>query len=137
MKRRFFLSGAVLLCVASLVQAVAPVAKPEPPSAARQLQEKLARPVEIPGFEANTPLKEALGYLSEKFDITIIIDTASFQNDVQIQEPEHQPVKLPALKDVPLREILRMLGRQCQGYPVQRGNLVVFVVGTRAQEAAL
>lgn len=118
-------------------RAVVPVEDKKAPSLPRQLQAKLAKPVSVPGFGPNTPLKEALGYLSEKFGLTILIDIEGFQLDLQIQEPQHQPVKLPALKEVPLRVILDLTIKQAQGVTVQRGNLLWVTTQPRARYFAL
>src|SRR5437660_11470402 len=61
---------------------------------ASQLQQKLQQAVSVPGFEPNTPLREALGFLAEHFGLTILIDGQAFKDELQINEPEQQPVKL-------------------------------------------
>jgi hypothetical protein len=98
----------VLLILAPIVSA-APLGGAEDSRAARvrQVHTKLEQLVTVDGFEANTPLKEALGFLSERFDLTILIDTTAFKDELQIMEPENQPVKLPKLVNVPLRTVLR------------------------------
>src|SRR5262245_24392977 len=57
------------------------------------LAEKLETPITIAGFEPNTPLKEALEFLSDTCDFTVLIDTEAFKAD-GIPEVENQPVKL-------------------------------------------
>lgn len=80
----------------------------------RDLQAKLAMPITIDSFDANTPLREALGFLSERYGLTILIDTQAFKDDLQINEIESGPVKLPKMVNVSLGTVMRLLLSQQQ-----------------------
>lgn len=82
------------------------------PSVLRQIKsirEKLNKPVNLPkGIDPNTPLKDALEFLSELHDITILIDTAAFKAGM-LAEPEQAPVGLPKMTNVSFATVLRLL----------------------------
>src|SRR5262245_53066957 len=82
---------------------------------AMELQRRLEQKVDTLGFEPNTPLRDALGFCSEHFGITFLIDTQAFKDDFQINEIGAQPVKLPLLRQVPLRWILQQVVEQQLG----------------------
>src|SRR5262249_51977007 len=67
------------------------------------LEKKLNEPITLAkGLDANTPLKDALEYFSERYNITIIVDTAAFKEENAEVEIEEQNVKLPKLVGVSL-----------------------------------
>ncbi|MGE3804448.1 MAG: hypothetical protein AB7K24_07230, partial [Gemmataceae bacterium] len=104
----------------------------------RELKDKLNTPVTIEGFEPNTPLKEALGFLSERYGMTILIDVQAFQADLQIQEPENQPVKLPKMVNVSLGTILRLLLSQAQAtFLIRRDFVEVTTLQRQAAEKVI
>src|SRR5581483_4118407 len=104
---------------------------------ATQLHERLQQPVEVDGFEAHTPLREALGFLSEHFGFTLVIDTQAFRDDLQIDEIEAKPVKLPKIVHVPLRWILTQVVEQQHGAIVQEGAILWIVPPTRVASRLL
>jgi hypothetical protein len=81
------------------------------------LQEKLDRPVSLEkGIDGNTPFREALEFLSDRYDLPIRIDKKAFASDLQkIQEIENIPVTLPRMTGVKLDKVLRQLLSQVQG----------------------
>jgi hypothetical protein len=84
--------------------------------------EILNQRVTLDGFEPNTPLKEALGFLSERYGVTILLDAQAFATS----DPDKQPVKLPKMYGVSLRTALRMLLDQVQAdYYVSRDGIIV------------
>jgi hypothetical protein len=94
---------------------VADADKPKKETPARILREKLARPVTLDkGFDANTPLKDALDFLADRYDLTIIIDPKAFEV-INVQQVEEQPVRLPRLVGVSLSMVLRLLLNQLRG----------------------
>lgn len=107
--------------------AVPTVEKPKESKAA-QVRNKLLQPVSIPEIEGHTPAKEALDFLSEKFEITYLIDTEAFKTDLMIHEPQHQPVKLPKMEQVRLHTILRMALGQLQADYYVAADGVVHIV---------
>jgi hypothetical protein len=60
------------------------------------------------GLPAGTPLLEALGTLSDRFDITLFLDTKAFER-AGVKDIARQPVKLPALHNVRLAAVLKEL----------------------------
>lgn len=115
-----------VLCVVSAAVAV-PVAEEKPREDPRvyDVREKLALPVSLPGFEPDTPLKEALGFLSERFGVTILVDSEAFKAELMIQEPENQPVQLRQLINVRLSTALRLLLSQAEaGFYVDTDKII-------------
>jgi hypothetical protein len=91
-------------------------ARDHPGSRAGQLRAALARPVDLDkGIEAKTPLREALDALGKQYQLPILVDTAAFQTDLQVQEVESQPVQLPPMTGVTLGTVLQKLAAQVQG----------------------
>ena len=95
----------------------------------RDLRDKLAQPVsfEFPGG----PLKEALEYLSDRYGVTILIDTEAFKSDLMIPEVETTQVKVPKLVGVSLSTVLRLLLAQAQGTYIIRRDYVEVTTGQR------
>ena len=60
------------------------------------------------GIDPNTPLKDALEFLAERWEMNIVINTTAFR-DNGIPELEAQPVRLPKLIGVRASTILRMV----------------------------
>ncbi|GIW80937.1 MAG: hypothetical protein KatS3mg105_2744 [Gemmatales bacterium] len=104
----------------------------------RELKKLLRTPVSIDGFDPGTPLKDALGFISERYNVTILIDSQAFMNDLQIQEPEAQPVKLPRMVNVSLDTILRLLLAQAQGtFIIRRDFIEVTTLQRQAAEKVI
>lgn len=104
---------------------------------AKDVQKHLHQPVALDGFEPNTPLREALGFISEHFGVRILMDTTAFRDDLGIMEPEQQPLKLPKMVGVPLHTVLQLLTAQAQGAVVQIGGVLWVVPPHRARERVL
>jgi hypothetical protein len=102
---------------------------PKPPASAARLQDILAGKVSTDEIAPNTALKDALAFLGERFNVTILIDTQAYKDTLDINEPDQMPVRLPRMSNIPLREILRALCEQAQGAFVQIGD-VLWVVPT-------
>src|SRR5438128_10775704 len=85
-RTEIFLSLAVLGMVCALAgpsaaapATAAPVTKSTEVTAAKALRERLSKPVTLEkGIEANTPLREALQFISDRYDVTILVDTQAF-----------------------------------------------------------
>jgi len=98
----------------------------------RQWREKLDQPVTIE-FDQNTPFREAMSYISERYGMTIRIDLESFQAD-QNPNVEATPVKLPRLANVQLVTGLRPILEQVRADFYTKGD-VLMVVPRRYIEA--
>ena len=92
--------------------AVARKAEVDPAAA---LRAKLAERVDLPnGFDANTPLKDALDFITETYGLPIMLDEDAF-NAIEVQKVGEQAVRLPKLKNVRLSTMLRLLLKQVKG----------------------
>lgn len=105
-------------------QAKAPPAKAaKAASRASQICTSLARPIstehEIP---QGTPLVEALDFVKGNAAVTFLVNSDAFKNDLQIGEPESQPVRLPKLTQIRLDTALRLLLRQANAAYLVRAD---------------
>lgn len=83
-------------------------------SRARQWREKLDQQITVE-FEPNTPLREALSHIAERYKMTILVDTETFKADQDQPDIEGQPVKLMRLPDVKVITALRAIFQQING----------------------
>jgi hypothetical protein len=84
------------------------VARKESKSAA--LLKKLNQPITLDkGIDANTPLKDALEYFSDRYELTILVNTAAFKEENVKEDIEAVPVKLPKMTGVALATALRLV----------------------------
>jgi hypothetical protein len=98
----------------------------------REMKNKLAKPVSLEkGFPDNTALKEALEYLSDRYDVTILVDTQAFKAE-GVDAPEDQPIKLPRMTNVSLATVLRLLTAQINGTYLVRRDFIEITTGRRA-----
>lgn len=111
------------LTLAAVVRAPAQESKPLAKTA-EELHARLTAPIDTDGFEPNTPLREALGFLSERHGLTILIDSQAFRDELKINEPAAIPVKCPKLVNVPVRTALRILLDQAHAGYAQEGSIV-------------
>jgi hypothetical protein len=74
----------------------------------KEIRDKLLKPVTIE-FEAGTPLREALNHISERYGLTILIDTQAFDADQGEKDIENKPIKLQKLVDISLATALRAI----------------------------
>ena len=85
------------------------------PTPAVRLREKLTLPVNLDkGIDHSTPLKDALEFLADRYDVSIIVDTRGFER-IGVQQAEEQPAWLPRMTGVELQAVLRMLLAQIRG----------------------
>jgi type II secretory pathway component GspD/PulD (secretin) len=126
-----------LLLVAANARSWAEEKKPLPAVSGGQLQKKLQRPVSFLGFDANTPVHEAFSHLAETQGLTILIDTQAFKDELQINDIETQPIRLPKLVNVPLRFILQQVAKQQQATVIVEGGVLWVVPAQRAKQRVL
>jgi hypothetical protein len=93
---------------------------------ARQWREKLDATVTIE-FEPNTPLREALSHIAERYGITILVDKEAFQTIQNQPDIDAQPVKLPRLVGVKLVTALRVVLQQVAGDFYTKDNVLTVV----------
>jgi hypothetical protein len=106
-----------LAAILTLAASLAPAAHTggDEPSPATRTRQKLKRLITTPEFEKNTPLKEALRYLSDKGGVTILLDIEAYKSDLQIMEPENYPIALPPIQDKRLEGVLGLILEQTEG----------------------
>ncbi len=76
----------------------------------RELREKLSKPIVLEnGIEANTPLRDALEFLSDQYDVSILVDMEAFKADENTSGLEDAPVRLPKISGVRFSMVLRLL----------------------------
>jgi Mg-chelatase subunit ChlD/tetratricopeptide (TPR) repeat protein len=98
----------------------------------RIMKNKLARPVTLDkGIEANTPLREALEFISDRYDVTVLVDTQAFKAEGN-DTVEETPVKLPKMNGVSLATVLRLLTAQANGTYLVRRDYIEVTTGRRA-----
>jgi hypothetical protein len=121
MSRRLqIITSLVVLALIAPVGAVpAPVEVEKKPAAvigkARELREQLGKPVNLDkGIDGNTPLKDALEFLSQQYGLTFIVNSEAF-TAIGVQQVEEQPVHLPKMVGVPISKALSMLLSQIKG----------------------
>jgi hypothetical protein len=99
----------------------------------RELRQKLSQPVTLDkGIEANTPFKDALEFISDRYDLTILVDTNAFKVDNMIESVDDQTVRLPKMVGVSLGTVLRLLAAQVNGTYLIRRDYVEITTGQRA-----
>ena len=67
------------------------------------------------GIARKTPLKDALEFLSDRYDITILIDSAAFKQRLKIDDVDNAPVHLLRCSNVRLGLVLSLLAKQVNG----------------------
>jgi hypothetical protein len=85
----------------------------------------LHKPIDLDkGVDANTPLRDVLEFLTEnRVDVPFIVDSKAFES-IGIQKVEEQPVSLPKMTGVRLKDVLRLLLQQMRG-DVYTGDFLV------------
>jgi RNA polymerase sigma factor (sigma-70 family) len=77
------------------------------------MQEKLSKPITLEnGMDPNTQFKDAMEFLSDRYDFTIVIDDAAFKDQNPEENVEERPIRLPKMIAVDLRTVLRMITAQ-------------------------
>jgi hypothetical protein len=81
---------------------------------ARQWREKLDQLITIE-FEPNTPLREALSHIADRYKMNILVDAETFKTDQNQPDIDNQPIRLPRLTEVKLVTVLRTILQQVGG----------------------
>jgi hypothetical protein len=107
-----------------------------PDKESMELREKLARPAYLEnGWAAGTPLKKALDFLSERYDLHIHFDDAAFKRMGKERIGEAR-IALRPLSDVRLRAILELLLNQVDAGMELRKDAVWIVPLSKPQSLA-
>src|SRR5689334_6832700 len=103
---------------------------------AKAMRGKLAKPVTLEnGLADNTPLRDAVEFISGPYDIKILVDTQAFKA-AGVDAVEDQPVRLPKMIGIRLSTILRLLADQVQGTYLVHPEFVELVPLERARPEA-
>lgn len=107
-------------------------------SKAQRLLAQLQRTVNLDkGIDPNTPLKDAIEYLADKYDMTMLVDSKAFE-EIGVQKVEEQPVQMPKMVGVSMATVLRLLLGQIKGdvhcgtYSIQDDHILI----TTTQQAS-
>jgi hypothetical protein len=90
----------------------------------KRLQERITI---VRDFDANTPLKDALDYLADHFQIVILIDTQAFKDEMNDEggpEVETRPVALRKPSDYTMAAALRLVFAQAHATYLIRNGVV-------------
>jgi hypothetical protein len=79
------------------------------------LAEKLMRPASLDKEISGAPLRDVLGLLSDKYDLTFIVDAKEFERSSGVANIEDANVRLPKMPAVSLQTVLRQLLTQLPG----------------------
>jgi hypothetical protein len=83
--------------------------KPNEPVGAKAIRDKLSRPVTLEnGVQPNTSLRDAREFISDQYEVTILVDTQAFKAE-GIDAIEEMPVRLSRMVGVKLSTVLRLL----------------------------
>jgi hypothetical protein len=89
-------------------------------------------------IDPGTPLKEVLGFIAERYGLTILIDREAFKSDLNVDDIEGKPITLPKLVDVSLGTIFRVVLAQIGGtYIIRRDYIEVTTPARQVQEKTI
>ncbi len=94
----------------------------------RYLRDKLGTPITFE-FERG-PLKEAIAYLQDRYNIPIIVDTEAFK-EIGTPDVLSQDVQMPKVANISLGTVLRLLLAPLQGTYIIRREFIEITTGTR------
>jgi hypothetical protein len=100
----------------------------------REFEAKLAALVTLDqGLPPDTPLKDALDFLGDRYDLPIHVDKKAFETDLGIKDVEKLKIGLPALTRVKLGDVLKLLTGKVQGSYIVRPDGVEIITKQQAQ----
>jgi RNA polymerase sigma factor (sigma-70 family) len=116
-------TGALDVQLAKFEPSLAPPPKPGERHVVDEVRDRLEEHVTL-SFEQGTKLQDALEFISDKYNLTILIDEQAFKKaeaSPDGREPvETAAVRLPKLADVKLRSVIRMVLDQAEAdYVIQ------------------
>ena len=127
------LPGVLLACILTGVSPAIPASAGNPASTAKEIRDKLVSLEK--GFPDNTSLREALEFLSDRYDVQFIINARQFQEE-NAGSPDKMKVQLPRMMNVRLATILRLLLAQVHGTYLIRPEYIEVVPLEGAYPAA-
>jgi hypothetical protein len=117
-------SRLILFAAASLAGVVPATARGD--DQVKALIEKLNNPVTLErGIDHDTPLKDAMEFLSERYDLTILIDHQAFKEE-GVDEIENFKVRSPKMVGIRLGTVLRLVLEQAgASYLVRKDHIEI------------
>jgi RNA polymerase sigma factor (sigma-70 family) len=107
---------------------------------AKEWREKLDSPTTIE-IDNNTPLKEVLAFIAERYGITILIDARAFVTEAASNDESpdigNSPITIPKLVDVKLSTILRTVLVQVDGDFYTKDDVLMVVPRKQIQSGRL
>ncbi|HEV3115748.1 MAG TPA: hypothetical protein VGY58_01765 [Gemmataceae bacterium] len=101
---------------------------------AESLRQKLGEAVGLPnGIQPNTPLRDALEFIGDRHEVTILVDAPAFKED-GVENIEEVPVRLPRMSGIRLDTVLRALAGQIKGVPLLRPDHIEITTPKHAVE---
>ena len=85
-------------------------------------------------LDGNTPLKDAIEYLSDYVKVQIKVNAAAFKDELMITAIEDQQVRLPKVIDISLASVLEILTRQVSGTYIVQKNFIEIVPKTKPRK---
>lgn len=115
----------------------APDAAPTAQTATAKLIAKFTKPgVNIEKPIDDAPLKDILEFLSDKYQVSFVVDATGFDREIGNKNVEDTQVRLPRMTNVDLNTILRHLLAQVGGAVLVRENHLEIVPAERAFQEA-
>lgn len=99
----------------------------EPIRTWRQGNDRLNKVADMPPIDANTALKEALAFFSDRHGLKIIVEPETFKEE-GIQEAENQPVQMQRMDGIRLERWFLLLLKQANADYFIDADGVIFVV---------
>jgi hypothetical protein len=86
------------------------------------------------GFDPNTPLKDALDFLSDRYDMTFVLDVKAFKEE-GMEDVEGFKVRLPKMKGVRMGTVLRLtLDQLDASYLVRKDHIEITPAATMERD---
>jgi hypothetical protein len=102
-------------------------------AAKSRMRAKLSTPITLlHGIEPNTPFKDALEFIVDRYDLPVVVDREAFMQDNQDQSVDDKPVRLPRMVGVSLNTVLRLLAAQINGACLVRRDYIEITTPNRA-----
>jgi WD40 repeat protein len=104
----------------------------------KKMRQKLYKTVDLEkGIAFNTPLRNAIEFLQDRYHVTIVPDQAAFKTDLQVDNISKQPVDLPRMMGVRLAFVLKWLAGQINGVGIVHPDYIEITTVQQLQAESL
>jgi hypothetical protein len=102
---------------------------------AREMRAKLSQPVTLDkGIERGTPLQEALDFITDRYDITLLLNKSAFKAETDPKKRvENKPIELPRMTGMPLHHVLRLIAAEAGATCLVHSDYVEITTPERAR----